>query len=95
MPIREEFGRWFTGKRKSGERKTPCAASRLRYGSLRSPPLRREAAHPPQSVTHALTTKCYLSGAQIPSLALPFPVVTDALPFSFVFICNSPSLTLG
>jgi hypothetical protein len=71
MWIREEFGRWFTGKRKSGEGKFPCAASRLRSGSLRSPPLRREAAHPPQSVTHAVITKCYLCDDQIPRLALP------------------------
>jgi len=71
MWIREEFGRWFTGKRKSGEGKFPCAASRLRSGSLRSPPLRHEAAHPPQGVTHAVITKCYLCDAQIPSLALP------------------------
>lgn len=71
MWIREEFGRWFTGKRKSGEGKFPCAASRLRSGSLRSPPLRHEAAHPPQGVTHAVITKCYLCDAQIPSLAPP------------------------
>jgi hypothetical protein len=57
----------------------PRSASRLRYGSLRSPSLRREAERPPQSVTHAVITKCYLCGAQIPSLALPFPAVTDAL----------------
>ena len=75
MRIREESGRWFTGKKRSGEEKKPCAASRLRSGSLRSPLLRREAAHPPQSVTHAVITKCYLCGAQIPSLALP----TEAL----------------
>jgi hypothetical protein len=71
MQIREEFGLWFTGKKRSDEKKIPCAASRLRSGSLRSPLLRREAAHPPQSVTHAVITKCYLCDAQIPSLALP------------------------
>jgi hypothetical protein len=78
MWIREEFGRWFTGKRKSGEGKFACAASRLRSGSLRSPPLRHEAAHPPQGVTHAVITKCYLCDAQIPSLALPCGKYTEA-----------------
>jgi len=81
MWIREEFGRWFTGKRKSGEGKFPCAASRLRSGSLRSPPLRHEAAHPPQGVTHAVITKCYLCDAQIPVPALPFPAHSFLLNF--------------
>ncbi|MGA2542974.1 MAG: hypothetical protein ABSG78_15595, partial [Verrucomicrobiota bacterium] len=47
-------------------------------GSLRSPPLRHEAAHPPQGVTHAVITKCYLCDAQIPSLALPCGKYTEA-----------------
>jgi len=78
MLMREGFGRWFTGRRKSGEKKIPCSASRLRSGSLRSPPLRREAERSPQSVTSAVITKCNPCGAQIPSLALPS--LTDALP---------------
>src|SRR5271170_3474981 len=75
MLIREEFEQWCTGKSRSEKRRdektSPGSASRLRYGSLRSPSRNREAEHPPQSVTHAVRRKCYLCGEAFPSLALP------------------------
>src|ERR1019366_3800251 len=69
-------GCWRNSRRGLPEKKTavkatPRSASRLCYGSLRSPPRRREAEPSPQSVTHAVRTNCYLCGEELPSAALP------------------------
>ncbi len=58
-------------EKRTMRKKRPRSASRLRSGSLRSPSLRREAEFLPQSVTHAVSTKCYLCGERVPSLAPP------------------------
>src|ERR1039458_2662106 len=65
-------GCWRNSRRGLPEKKTavkatPRSASRLCYGSLRSPPRRREAEPSPQSVTHAVRTNCYLCGEELPS----------------------------
>src|ERR1017187_7963020 len=64
-------------KKKTAVKANPRSASRLCYGSLRSPPRRREAEPSPQSVTHAVRTNCYLCGEELPLPALPefVPVV--------------------
>ena len=71
MSIREGFKRWFTGKKRSDEKASPCSASRFRSGSLRSPPLHREAEQLLQSVTYAVRIMCNLCGEAFPSVALP------------------------
>src|ERR1035438_1635317 len=65
-------GCWRNSRRGLPEKKTavkatPRSASRLCYGSLRSPPRRREAEPSPQSVTHAVRTNSYLCGEELPS----------------------------
>ena len=41
-------------EKRSDEKASPCSASRFRSGSLRSPPLHREAEQLLQSVTYAV-----------------------------------------
>jgi len=73
MLTREEFEPSFTGQKRRNKKSSRDSAARLRYGSLRSPPLRRAAEHLPQSVTYAVRRKCYPCGEDIPTVALPRP----------------------
>jgi hypothetical protein len=50
MGMRGEFAPWFTEK-KDDDKIIPCSASRLCYGSLRSPSRRHEAEPPPLRVS--------------------------------------------
>src|ERR1017187_1885401 len=70
-------------KKKTAVKANPRSASRLCYGSLRSPPRRREAEPSPQSVTHAVRTNCYLCGEELPSAALPIAPIGSGKWYKF------------
>ena len=93
MRTREELEPSFTGQKGRNENASAGSASRLRYDSLRSPSLRREAEHLPQSVTHAVRRMCYLSADNIPTVALPFSTAWIRLrAFSAFFLCGCATL---